>query len=103
MSSFNLVKFSLAIVSIFFDLLFILQHFVLYKNEVVKDSVKQRYEENRVHRVEMNELVQLKLRDLGALELRESMVPLAVPTDYYNRKYNGSSNAQYMESPTYHY
>jgi cystinosin len=73
-SSFNLVKFSLAVVSIFFDLLFLLQHFLLYKAEVQKDNVKQKYEENRIHRIEMNEIISLKLKHLGNLELRDSLV-----------------------------
>jgi hypothetical protein len=44
----------------------------LYKNEVAKDNVKQRYEESRIHRNEMKDLISGKLKDLGELELRDN-------------------------------
>ena len=67
-SAFNIVKFLISIIGIFFDIGFMIQHYCLYRYAVHYDMKKQVYVVKKGKRDELTEMVQAKLECIQVME-----------------------------------
>ncbi len=63
--AFNVVKFALSFLSIFYDIVFLIQHYVLYRKAVETDDEKSEHLKKELKRDEINDSVSKKLSKIS--------------------------------------